>query len=441
VGIGYTQYSPEADMWYVMLTVYGNKPQIANYEYRMWCASTGLTYQAEYDKIYSLDIFKNDNYFGTPATPVIFDGKETRYECIHLNKNWNWISFNLTNDNMSKGTTAYLGTNFDKNDLIKSLTAQNSYSSDNKEWQGSNLVLDNQHMYMFRASENKDLNISGSLVDIANTPILAKAKQWSYISYLPLVTMETERALADYNPEENDIIKGIDGFSMYYRNNWIGNLDYMEPGRGYMIYNTSNVDKSFHYTAKAVAKKSAVNIYHKENIYADNMNIIAKADIEDNQSLYAIDSYGKEFKADKVSIDNQTFYFITVGGQSANNISFVARDNNNQKISDKIIKYQSNKVIGDINTPFYIGFDDKTASIDVFPTIVEDIINIEANNIEQSIKIEIYDALGRQVYTSETIYVENYYQTQISTSNFSQGLYVVKVMIDNKLFVEKIIKR
>lgn len=441
VGVGYSQYSPEADMWYVMLTVYGNKPQIANYQYRMWCASTGLTYQAEYDKSYSLDIFKNDNYFGTPAAPVIFDGKEIRYESIHLNKNWNWISFNLTNGNMSKGTTAYLGTNFDKNDLIKSLTAQNSFSPYNKEWQGSRLVLDNQHMYMFRASENKDLNISGSLVDIANTPILAKAKQWSYISYLPLVTMETERALADYNPEENDIIKGIDGFSMYYRNNWIGNLDYMEPGRGYMIYNTSNVDKSFHYTAKAVAKKSAVNVYHKENVYADNMNIVAKADIEDNQSLYAIDSYGKEFKADKVCIDNQNYYFITVGGQDANNISFVARDNSSQKISDVIIKYQSDKVLGDINAPFYIGFDDKTASVELYPTLVDDIININADNIGQSIKIDIFDAMGRQVYTSGIINVENNYETQINASNFTKGLFVVKVIIDNKLFVEKIIKK
>ncbi|MCQ2975164.1 MAG: T9SS type A sorting domain-containing protein, partial [Bacteroidales bacterium] len=441
VGIGYSQYSPEADMWYVMLTVYGNKPQISNYEYRMWCASTGLTYQAEYDKTYSLDIFKNDNFFGTPANPVIFEGKETRYESIHLNKNWNWISFNLTNENMRKGTTAYLGTNFDKNDLIKNLTAQNSFSPYNKEWQGSNLVLDNQHMYMFRASEEKDLNISGSLVDIANTPIQAKANQWSYISYLPMVTMETEKALADYNAEENDIIKGIDGFSMYYRNNWIGNLDYMEPGRGYMIYNTSNVDKTFHYTSKAVSKKSAININHNENIYADNMNIIAKADIEDNQSLYAIDSYGKEFKAEKVNIDNQNYYFLTVGGQSSNNISFVARDNNNQKISDVLIKYQSNKILGNINSPLYIGFDNKTASLELYPTVVEDIVYINAENIEQSIKIDIFNAIGRQVYTSGTINIQDSYQTQINTSNLSKGLFIVKVMIDDKLFVEKIIKK
>ena len=33
--------------------------------------------------------------------------------------------------------------------------------------------------------------------------------------------METEKALADYDAEDNDIIKGIDGFSMYYRNNWL----------------------------------------------------------------------------------------------------------------------------------------------------------------------------------------------------------------------------
>ncbi|MBR4265909.1 MAG: T9SS type A sorting domain-containing protein [Bacteroidales bacterium] len=441
VGVGYSQYSPEADMWYVMLTVYGNKPQIANYKYRMWCASTGLTYQAEYDKVYSLDIFKNDNYFGTPATPVIFDGKETRYESIHLNKNWNWISFNLTNENLEKGTTAYLGTNFDKNDLIKSLTAQNSYSPTNKEWQGSNLVLDNQHMYMFRASADKDLSISGSLVDIANTPILAKANQWSYISYLPLVVMETEKALADYDAEDNDIIKGIDGFSMYYRNNWIGNLDYMEPGRGYMIFNTSNQDKTFHYSAKTISKNSVENINHKENIYADNMNIIAKADIEDNQTLYAVDSYGKEFKADKVTIGTQNYYFITVGGQSANDISFVVRDNNNQQISDQIIKYQSNKVIGDISAPFLISFDENTTSVDVYPTIVDNLVNINAKNIKHSIQINIFDALGRQVYTSEKIDVENNYQTEINTSNYSKGLFVVKVIIDNKHFIEKFIKK
>jgi hypothetical protein len=66
-------HNSDFDMWYALLTVYSNTVTASGLEFRMYDASTGKTYQATPNNaaVYN---FVNDEIYGTPAQPVIFDG-------------------------------------------------------------------------------------------------------------------------------------------------------------------------------------------------------------------------------------------------------------------------------------------------------------------------------------------------------------------------------
>lgn len=64
--------------------------------------------------------------------------------------------------------------------------------------------------------------------------------EWNYIGYTPLVNLPVNEALADFysKASDGDIIKSQDEFATFSSNGggWHGNLEYMKPGEGYMLY-------------------------------------------------------------------------------------------------------------------------------------------------------------------------------------------------------------
>ena len=288
VGTAKTTYNAATDMYYVLLTIYGNDQNEAKVlTFRMYDASTGTIYSANPSQAIT---FTNSKVYGTPMDPVIFDCGSLYFSNINLKEGWNWISFNLQSEDLQDVNAALSGAEWIGGEQIKNLNYDATYSADSSTWNvgGGLHQLDNKQMYMLYAKEEKVLPISGSIIDPATTPLTIKAGKWNYISYLPQNTLPVKTALAGYNAENGDIVKSQNAFAMYFGNEWIGSLTYMKPTEGYMLQNNAKTDKTLTYPSKA----STVSAAPTRRINAKqpyNMSVFAHCDaIQDGDVIYAI---------------------------------------------------------------------------------------------------------------------------------------------------------
>ena len=79
-------------------------------------------------------------------------------------------------------------------------------------------------------------------------------------------------------------------------------------------------------------------------------------------------------------------------------------------------------------------WDNLSSSINLYPNPVNDILNISSSDNIKS--LEIKDLLGRIVYSSLDI---NSKSMSLNTSNFRNNVYLLSLIINDKLVIKKII--
>ena len=75
-------------------------------------------------------------------------------------------------------------------------------------------------------------------------------------------------------------------------------------------------------------------------------------------------------------------------------------------------------------------------NIEIFPNPTSDILNIKLEKIASS-KLAIFDALGNRVLEKNNLAEKEF---QLSTANFSEGIYFLKIEIEGKIMIKKFIK-
>src|SRR5690606_35989191 len=77
-----------------------------------------------------------------------------------------------------------------------------------------------------------------------------------------------QEALAGYEASDEDVIKSQTGFAMYdSQNGWVGNLTYMEPGKGYMLYRKAATDATLYYGSLGGSLGTEANRGIQQNRY------------------------------------------------------------------------------------------------------------------------------------------------------------------------------
>ena len=101
--------------------------------------------------------------------------------------------------------------------------------------------------------------------------------------------MTTNEALANYDAKEDDVIKSKDAFALYDPSaGWIGDLEVMRPGNGYLPYRSSESNTSFRYPneASSISRSRSFNTNQAvaavdnsiHTQYSDNTSIVAHID-------------------------------------------------------------------------------------------------------------------------------------------------------------------
>ena len=191
---------------------------------------------------------------GSPKNPYAINIKgagaeeKTTFE-LKLNKGWNWISHNRAN---ALDPATLFGAN-----VVEVKSQTKGMVRDKKYGMVGNLkemVATEAYKVNTTAADTKVLQVVDYPFKAATRSITLK-KGWNWMSYPMEAQASVEDALKYFSPKEGDYLVGQEGFTSYTSGAWVGLLETLTPGKGYMY--KSGAGKSVYFNAQAGAKSGA----------------------------------------------------------------------------------------------------------------------------------------------------------------------------------------
>lgn len=249
-GVAHPVYKERYDGNFITMDIYGSKTgSDAGKEitFRAFDASTGALYPV-------VTPGKPVRYTalaleGSYKQPLVFTVEDLVEQSTRLQQGWNWLSIYVNADKMT--VPDLFGKIAD--DVISVKSQGNGWLMyENGSWEGSlKGSLSNTEMYAVQMRNDRTLRIVGHLVDPATA--VSAGEGWNWIGYYGLKMSPVDEALADFNPEDGDVLKGQTGVTYFDEYQWEGSLPMLEPGLGYMLNNTSDA-KRFSYPSATVSR-------------------------------------------------------------------------------------------------------------------------------------------------------------------------------------------
>ncbi|GEM_PF-3885311 len=458
-GVGKMKYIEQIDSYCLFIDIYGDIEETGEIRFKAWDANPGEVL-AEVSP--NLNFLAND-VKGNVSNPIIFNA-ELKYElAIDLNAGWNWFSFNLSSDNQNDINKFFENSVIADNTHIKSHNSEfATYKPSVKMWKGTLKSLSNTNMYMINVSEPSQLFISGARVDVENTLITIN-KGWNMISFLPGANQSVSNALGSLTTiSAGDIIKGQNGFAIYdERLGWVGSLEYMKPGNGYMLKATNNGvlsyrDVSFNRSNnRKLSQASTTNFSNKGdwnnsgNMYAYNMSVIAKVEHKNSAgtSLAAFVNGECRGITEAIYVNNEYLYFISIANtNSSDKITFRYLDNNmiSSAEANQSIEFVVNNVVGTLEKPLLLTFNENISNTDnsnplscevkCHPNPFTKYINIEIKGSNSSkLIVDILDVNGRKItnlyngVTNNGLVKLKWNGLNDAKNDVSSGTYIVRI--------------
>ena len=145
-------------------------------------------------------------------------------QAVELSQGWNWWS--PTVETALEELENALGT---QGVIIKSQNANVTYEDD--EWVGNNMSLAPGLMYKIKVNGSCNFTLNGSpFSDVTVT--INYGSNW--IGYPGTEPVSIEEALNGFTPAEGDIIKTGTNNITFEEGEWIGNINTLQPGQGYI---------------------------------------------------------------------------------------------------------------------------------------------------------------------------------------------------------------
>lgn len=484
-GVAHLEYVPLLDRYLVFLDVYSNLNSGEALEFRIWDASSGTVFS---DIVPGNLSFVANSLIGSVNAPQLF---ETNYEIaveLPLNTGWNWISNFLYNTDSTNLDATLESLESVDADEIKGQAEYSNYLN-GTGWVGAlnNVGIVPEAGYKLKISQTDTLVLKGDVLD-PTTRTIGLVQGWNWIGFISLRNQNITSALGNLNPTDGDIIKAKTQFAVY--NNllgWVGSLQTMIPGQGYMYQSAANT--SFVYPAVGQFKSGMINA---ENLYtnkqwavnhgafAGNMTSIATLDTEcdyvldnNNLTLGVFDATDNCRAVNKIELlEENRVSFLTIAGDLSENLKFSILDNNTGKVFEleEQLAFTANEHIGTVNNPVSLKVSNEMcfkmqlaqandedeggiANVNeqegklfqVYPTIFENKVGVYylAQNEEKEAEIVMYNLLGQEVLTQKIVQKEgiNAIEVDLSKQELAKGVYHLVLNSGDITHSVKIVKK
>jgi hypothetical protein len=272
------------DTYQFFLTIYSDTEYGDDLIFRIWDSSANKEHYGIEEEF----IFASGSIYGTPLSPQSIHATSELFSSMNCRNGWNWISFNLENQESMTVENLLGSLQPSHNDIIKNQTAYAQYI-EGIGWVGDLAEINTKESIKLKLSQADELWQIGLLEDMSIAPI-NYGSGWNWIGYLPHVSLSVNQALANIsNAVTGDLIKSQNGYSQYLEGyGWFGSMLFMNPGSGFML-NTDN-SGSFTYPEYNFAKNE------EEDFYAKNVSRLQK------DSGWTVNPLAYEFSSNVTSI-------------------------------------------------------------------------------------------------------------------------------------------
>ena len=366
------------------MVIYGEKKD-AEVFFRLWDATSGITYGLTPERAIT---YIPDSIVASYEKPIVMTANSNIARELELIPTWTWVSFNVASPKAGDMNQLMKRGSWTNGDQLRDLEEQTYYTYNKGVWNSSKAgaVMDSlrcDRMYYIKSQMLQTVTIEGSALVHESQRTIKLHPKWNYIGYTPLVNLPVNEALEDLNGKlsDGDIIKSQDEFATYSvaGGGWRGNLRYMKPGKGYMLYHKVTAEHpkeniEFVYPFKstlavAAEAKGRVDVVEDEPLWMNTrlttMNMIVRTEgvnAEEGDRILAYADGELCGIAEAMNVDGEPLFFLSVGGESKKELTFtLERDGECLGAATRAgIVYQADTLEGTTDMPKVIDFSDAT---------------------------------------------------------------------------------
>lgn len=326
---------------------------------------------------------------------------------IPLEKGWNWISHNRYADLTSEEL---------QQDYVERVLTQTCeiYRDPKIGFTGNINDVSANDGIKVNMSAQSSLKLDGDMFNPYLEPVSLKAG-WNWIGYPLSVGLTVDHALVGMNSEVGDFVVNItDGFSQYDGEKWIGTLNVMVPGKGYLmksasdkefIYNTLSVHSSKALMAKAgeqIELPWSVDVRKYPNVMCVTAELYAN-ELKSDDGKYVVAAFvDGECRGIGKTIGGKVFLMVH-GGDKAD-VDFFAFDTESGSVYDIEEKAEfTADIIGSVALPqiFHLGGMSGINSVIYDKPTSKSIHNILGQKVKSIDRSGVYIIDGKKVVVTK----------------------------------------
>ena len=374
VGMANVNANANANAGEVFLTIYGNESMSGkDLNFLLWQASTGktlnLTPSQEVPFLAGSVVGCRDD------KPVIFASSGAETQNINLDAGWSWVSFNLDvqTDKSPIRSVMSAAEPWTDGDIIKNPATQQfvSYSNDLDAFIGMFKSLDYHYVYMVYARNGNIMRVSGNELMSEQMNITIKGNgAWSPLPCLLAESTPISEALAGYYDyaAPGDLIKAHNSFSVFSSGKrWIGDLQALRPGEGYLFQRLADGDVNVPFYNKSVTPQQSPStkrsVSTQDGLFtnpkaATNMTMIAKVDdgqwTKDNGRLMVYVDGELAAVAEPILVNDEPMYFLTIQSDRVGELRFEMDGQQLSIVNRPIVNYVADSHFGSLESPIML---------------------------------------------------------------------------------------
>jgi hypothetical protein len=379
---------------------------------------------------------------------------------------FNWFSINCLPEDNSLNTI--FSNLVNEGDYIKNQTSSSTYY-DGAGWFGTLQELDQGEMYTIKLGDSLALQFAGIPIH-EDSDQISVSEGWNWIGYTRMDSISINEAFQSLTLHEMDYIKDQASSSTYYSDyGWFGTLNNLENGNGYMIKLSEDATLDFPPVVEDHSAKKSLNGWAGDDsgsIFSDfhnfeyNGSLTAKINSgalessEENLLFAYVDdecrgiARGKYFEPMDEYLYPIMVYSNNINGDQ---LLFKLYDSNADIFYDIVesVEFEKDMILANAFDPVEFTIVESSVSmlpgrdvfVEVYPVPFNDLLNVSIHaDGAESIRIEVIDVYGRIINHQRIEAPDLTLSTRIRFREEEQGIYFLRILVDDKVFHKRVIK-